>query len=325
LQAVREARELRRRIDCGEDPLAERAKQATAAKDTLQAISEEFFKRDGASLRTKDDRERALERLVYPALGSKNISAIKRSDVVWLLDKIEDDHGPVMADRTLAYIRKVMNWHASRSDDFRSPLVRGMARTKPKERARERTLSDDELRAVWKAGMGPYGALVKFVLLSAARRTEAAGMSWDELAGAVWTLPASRNKTKLGLLRPLPEQALAVLPARNGRFVFTTDAETPISGFSKFKAVLDKASGVTGWTLHDCRRTSRTLMSRASVSADIAERCLGHVIGGVRGIYDMYEYMPEKQRAYDALASLVDRIVNPPADNVKELRRVTAG
>jgi integrase len=101
--------------------------------------------------------------------------------------------------------------------------------------------------------------------------------------------------------------------------LFTTDGERPFSGYSKAKAKFDADCGVTGWTLHDLRRTARSLMSRASVSADVAERCLGHVISGVRGTYDRHAYFDEKKRAFEALAALIDRIVNPPADNVVSL------
>jgi len=65
-----------------------------------------------------------------------------RSEIVKLLDKIEDEHGAGMADNTLAHVRKIMNWHATRTDNFRSPIVRGMARTKPGERKRDRILDD---------------------------------------------------------------------------------------------------------------------------------------------------------------------------------------
>ena len=72
------------------------------------------------------------------------------------------------------------------------------------------------------------------------------------------------------------------LPSVNGSdLVFTHDGKRPVGGFSKFKARLDRDSGVTGWRLHDLRRTARSLMSRAGVPADHAERCLGHVIGNV--------------------------------------------
>jgi integrase len=289
--------------------------------ETFRAICEEYLRR--AKVRTKADRQRTLERLVYPSLGARPIGEIRRSEIIRLLDGIEDQNGPVMADRTLALVRKIMNWHATRSDDFRTPIVPGMARVRPAERARERTLSDDEIRGVWANGDGVFGSFVRFLLLSAARRNEASDMTWAELDGADWTLPAARNKTKLDLVRPLSRAAMAIIEAipKRGSFVFTTDGATPISGFSKFKAAFDKASGTSGWTLHDCRRTARSLMSRAGVPSDHAERCLGHVIGGVRGVYDRHEYHREKAQAFEALAAQIERIVNPQPNVVGITKR----
>jgi integrase len=326
LKAVREGRTLRQRVDRGEDPLDERREIVAASADTLQAICGEYLRREGRRLRSAHWREVVLKRLVYPKLGDQPIGEIKRTDIVRLLDRIEDENGPTMADRTLAVVRKIMNWHASRSDEFRSPIVRGMARTRPQERARSRTLSDAELRTVWQAAKtpaGPFAAFAQFLLLTGARRAEAAEMTWNELDGADWALPAARNKTKVDLVRPLSKAALAVLPEKieGCDFVFTTDGRTPISGFSKFKRALDNASGISGWTLHDLRRTARSLMSRAGVSSDHAERCLGHVMPGVRGTYDRHEYHTEKQRAYEALAAEISRILNPARANVTPLRK----
>jgi integrase len=303
-------------VEAGKDP------RSLAKRDTFQAICEEYFRRDGKKLRSIALDESALRRLVYPAIGHRSIADIRRTDIVRLLDRIEDENGPVQADRTLAVIRKIMNWHASRSDDFRSPIVRGMARTKPKERARDRILTDDELRAVWRQAEanGVYGAFIRFVLLTAARRSEASEMAWSEIASGDWTLPAARNKTKVDLVRPLSKAALAVLPARQGDYVFTTDGKTPISGFSKFKRQFDKALPLPSWTIHDLRRSSRSLMSRAGIPTDHAERCLGHAIPGVRGVYDRHEYHAEKARAYEALASQIDRIIRPRA-NVVGIKR----
>ena len=223
LRAVREARDLRVRIDRGEDPLDGRRKQDAAPATTLKAIAEDYPSREcgmtrdadgnttfeGGKIRSGDQRLAAFERLVYPVLGDQQIGDIKRSDVVVLLDKIEDERGPQAAHQALAFLSKLFNWHASRSDDFRSPIVRGMARVKPRERARERTLTDDELRAVWKAAeasTAPFERMVRFILLTSARRTEAAAMAWSELNGD-WTLPAIRNKTKVDLLLPLSAEA----------------------------------------------------------------------------------------------------------------------
>jgi integrase len=116
-----------------------------------------------------------------------------------MLDEIEDANGPVAADRTLAYVRKAFNWYATRDDQFNVPVVRGMARIKPKERARTRVLSDDEIRAIWPelAKAGTFGALAKTLLLAAQRRDEVAHMSRKEIGSdGIWTIPAERYKSK---------------------------------------------------------------------------------------------------------------------------------
>jgi integrase len=329
--ARKQARSLLGEVAKDRDPLQARRTAISLAEDTFKSIAEAYFAREGKKLRTAADRRVTLERLVYPRIGFQSISAIRRSDIVRLLDRIEDENGPVMADRTLAYVRRVMNWHASRSDEFRSPIVRGMARTSGKERARSRILTDAELQTVWRAAedfKGPFGALVQFLLLTSARRSEASEMTWDEISeGGDWLLPAARNKVKVDLVRPLSgaaESVLAKLP-RIGRrgLVFTTDGERLLGGFSKFRDGLERTSGVTDWTLHDLRRTARSLMSRAGVPSDHAERCLGHVMAGVRGTYDRHEYLEEKRRAFEALAAQIERIVNP-VENVVPLRSAAA-
>jgi len=285
------ALEAKAEIEAGHDP-------RSMQQDTLKAICEEYLHRE-SGLRTTAWRRQQLERLVYPKLGDRPIGEIKRSEIVRLLDQIEDGSGPVMADHILAIIRRVMNWHASRSDEFRSPIVRGMRRSKAQPRSR--ILTDEELRKVWTAG--PF---VRFILLTGARRSEAQGMTWAEVNGSDWTLPAARNKTKVDLVRPLSKAALSMLKegsscAPNGGQVFVDGQNWR---FLKFKE-----ANLPDVTLHDLRRTARSLMSRAGVNSDVGERCLGHVIGGVRGVYDRHEYHREKQQAFEALAGLIDRIV----------------
>jgi integrase len=328
LEAARKrARALLGEVAHDRDPLAERRTEIARERDTFQAIAESYFARECKKLRTVADRKRVLKRLVYPRFGGQPIGDIRRSDIVRLLDHIEDENGAVMADRTLSYIGRIMNWHASRSDEFRSPIVRGMARTSTKERARARVLTDDELRAIWKASEaipGPFGALVKFLLLTAGRRSEASGMAWEEIKDGVWLLPAARNKVKQDLARPLSGAAQNVIGSleKLGRYVFTYDGTTPIANLSNPKARLDDGCGVKDWRLHDLRRTARSLLSRAGIAPDIAERCLGHVIPGVRGVYDRHEYHEEKKRAFEALAGQIARIVDPQ-NNVVSMRGVS--
>ena len=147
-------------------------------------------------------------------------------------------------------------------------------------------------------------------------------MRWAEITGDSWTLPAARNKTNVELVRPLSAAAMAILASlpHSGEFVFSRTGEAPLSGLSRFKIELDRASGTEGWVIHDLRRTSRSLMSRAGVASDHAERCLGHVIGSIRGVYDRHSYQAEMLLAYEKLAALIGSIVDPQP-NVVSIRR----
>ena len=180
---------------------AQQAATVEAAKtNTLKMVATDYFKREGKKIRTMKEREFTFERLIFPRLGDRQIDQIQRSDIVKLLDHIEDNNGPVRADKTLAFLRKLFAWHATRNDTFRSPIVRGMARTKPHERARARVLSDAEIAAVLRAvdaQPGAFSSLVHFLLLTAARRNEAAHMTWGEVNGTGYgrfLRPAAKSK-----------------------------------------------------------------------------------------------------------------------------------
>jgi integrase len=325
------AAEAMKQLGKGVDPAA--AKQAVKAAameaqaNTVAAVCAAYLKREGAKLRTSAQRESIFRRLIYPAIGDKPIDSIRRSDIFAMLDKIADRNGARMSDVTLSTLRRVLNWHALRDDNFFNPIVPGMNRQQAKDHRRERILSDDEIRAVWAATADgqPFSALVRFALLTSARRNEIAGMKWDEVDdGGVWTLPAARSKTKTEIIRPLSKAALAVLdglPRIDGcPFVFTSNGLTPLASFSDPKAALDARSQVVGWRLHDLRRTARSLLSRCKdVSVDHAERVLGHSLGDIRGRYDKHDYVEEMRFAVEALAALVERIVNPPEGEIADM------
>jgi integrase len=313
-----------------------RAERRTIEATTFRTVAERHMalvagmRRDGdkvtfgGNIRTAARRLRDLERAIFPTLGHRPVVEIRRSEVVELLDKIELESGPVAADRALALIRRILNWHATRADNFAPPVIKGMARTSTKERARSRILNDDEIRKIWNSKeSGAFPAVLRFLLLTGARRAEAARMTWQEIDGDTWNLPGSRNKTKVDLTRPLSSTALSVLESQRRDddcpFVFSKGRKA-ISTFSRDKAEFDEASGLSNWRIHDLRRTTRSLLSRAGIDADIGERCLGHALPGVRGTYDRHSYLPEMTRAYDALAALIERIAKPPKGNVTPLR-----
>jgi len=327
LKAVREARELRQRIDRGENPLSDR--EPTIETTNVGAVLDDFIARYARNprqplrQRTGDDYESMFRRLVKPRIGRLGIYEIRRSHLIQMLDEIEEVNGPVAADRALACTRKAFNWFATRDDQFNVPVVRGMARIRPKQRARSRVLSDDEIRTIWPLlnTAGTFGAMVKVLLLTAQRRDEVAGMVRSEIGSdGTWTIPAERYKTGVANFVPLSKAALDIIaaqPVNDSNYVFASRAGTPFSGFSKSKAALDRAvsaaaaTPILNWTLHDLRRTAKTLMVRAGVRPDISERVLGHVIAGVEGVYDRHVYEHEKREALTRLADLIEQILHP--------------
>lgn len=321
-EARKRARTVLDQITRGVDPKKfEKAKREEARqrdRNNFEAIAKTFVAKHVSKNRKAQEVERIVERYLVPTFGDRQIADIKRREIADLLDDIEKGQfrdrkgrmlgGPVMADHVLATLRKLMNWYAARDDDFISPIVRGMARTKPSERARDRVLTDDEIRALWTAleaeddsrgdegtGSGPFTGLVRMLLLTAQRREEVAQMRRPEISGdGLWTIPAERYKTKRPNTVPLSAAARMVIetqPRVDGSdLVFSTNGKTPFSGFGKAKRRLDgamleglrkMAAGWEGhaatvvllpWRLHDLRRTAKTLMIRAGVRPDISER-----------------------------------------------------
>jgi len=324
----------------GHDPAADKHQNRQEAREaatlTFERVAGDYMQRQGSKLRSAHNLDRMLRRQAFPAIGHVPIAELKKSQIIQLLDEIEDDSGPVAADRLLALIRRILNWYAEREDDYRPPLLRLKPRKSQAEGARDRVLDDRELAAVWKVASewdDPFAKLVRFLLLTAARRNEAALMAWSEIDDGVWTLPAARNKVAArsakvkDLVRPLSKAAIEAMPKIDGcKYVFTYDGRRGMTGFSKPKRRFDErvakvlGEPIQNWTLHDLRRTARSLMSRAGVLPHHAERCLGHVIGGVEGIYDRHKYEPEMLAAYEKLATMIETIVNPPTDNVVFLK-----
>ncbi|MGO9683083.1 MAG: tyrosine-type recombinase/integrase [Beijerinckiaceae bacterium] len=345
LKAVREARNLRQRVDRGENPLEDRAQppETKTVSSVLDDFVTRYVRNKDRPLRSADHIESAFDRLVKPRIGKLGVYDVRRSHVAEMLDRVEDEVGPVMADRTRAYLRKALSWYAERDDQFNltAVFVRVEPRANPKERARTRVLSDEEIRAIWPAlgQSGTFGAFVKMLLLSAQRRDEVAHMSHKEIGvDGIWTIPAERYKTKRPNHVPLSKAALGVIEAQpkidDSDYIFASRAGTPFSGFGKSKAKLDKAvlaamktrakkgakvEPLPNWTLHDLRRTAKTLMVRAGVRPDISERVLGHVIAGVEGTYDRHSYADEKRDALEKLAAMIERILNPLPSNIETL------
>jgi integrase len=168
---------------------------------------------------------------------------------------------------------------------------------------------------------------VRLCLLTAQRSRKVSAMRWADLSGDEWTVPQEPRQKSTGGALLLPKVALDIIRGRprigDNPHVFAGRGNDPFCGFGvskqRFNAHLPPST--PRWTVHDARRTARSLMSRAGVSSDHAERVMGHVIGGVEGVYDRHSYRAEKADALARLAALIDAIVHPRANVMPLVKR----
>jgi integrase len=176
-----------------------------------------------------------------------------------------------------------------------------------REKSRDRVLEDAELARVIRAARqigGPYAGVVELLALTGQRREEVAGLTWDELdfTGQTWTLPAFRTKNGRSHIVHLSKEAIAVLMRmpRLGSFVFSLSGTKPFQSFSAAKREIDKLSQITGWRLHDLRRTCVSGMARLGIAPHVADKVLNHqtgTISGVAAVYQRHEFLAERKDA----------------------------
>ena len=299
--------------------------------ETCGAVVDNWRKRhvEANGLRSAREINRLLDTHVLPIWKDREFTSIRRSDVAALLDHVEDHHSARQADYVLNIVRSIMNWFATRHDNYNPPIVRGMKRQRTATRAR--VLDDNELTAVWRAAEsqgGAFATILRMCLLTAQRSRKVAAMKWTDLEGGVWTVSKEPREKDTGGALALPETALAIIEAQprfaSSSYVFPARGRSgPFCGFFGGKTAFDAKlpDDMKSWTIHDLRRTARSLMARAGVPSENAERVMGHAIAGVEGIYDRHAYFDEKADALNRLAELIDSIVHPRSAVVLPMKR----
>jgi integrase len=301
-----------KRVSSGENPAGHRP----VAADTFAAIFEDWLKRDQASNRSVGEVRRAIEVDVMPAWRDRLIGTIARRDVIERIDAVADRGAVIAARRLHAYLHRLFRWCVGRGILEVNPMA-DLPRPGAETR-RDRVLSDAELAAVWKGTekLGwPFGPVVKLLILTGARRSEIGRLRWSEIEGDAIKLAGERTKNREEHIIPLAQPAVEIieaLPHIDGGYVFSTTGKTPVSGWSKVKEALDKATGpLPDWRLHDLRRSCATGLQRLGIGLQVIESVLGHVGGsrsGVIGTYQRHAFGPEKRQALDAWAREVERI-----------------
>ena len=340
LKTARElAREAVRKVSGGADPCTEKKAAKAAALvptglDLIETVTSRFVAQHAKRKlkpATASEIERLLEKEVVAPWRGRRLSQIGRADIHDLLDGIVARGSPVTANRTLAWLRRMCSWTVERGLIEVSPCA-GI-RAPAAETSRDRVLSDDELKAVWRAADAletPYNAFVKLLILTGARRSEVAEMMWSEIdtASRVWTLPAARAKNATEYQIPLSDSAVEILRAlpriADSDLVFTLSGRVPIRGFHNVKTRVDALMPAgPSWTLHDLRRTFASGCARLGIAIHVVEAALNHRSGSIRGIaaiYNRYSYDVEKCAAMAAWARHVEQIVTGETGNIVQLR-----
>ena len=338
-QARKLARDALALVGQGKDPrkvaAAAEAAETVRKADTVAAVAEQFIAKHVAQRRWRE-WERILRRDVIPEWSDRPIAEITRRDVIELLDMIAE-RAPVQANRTLTVLTAFFGWALDRDIIQADPTAR--VRKPTKETPRERVLTDLELQAFWRGcdRLGwPYGPLLQLLALTAQRRGEIGDLTWSEIDvdERLVEIAGAKYKTGRPHLFPLSPAALAIIARlpRIGDLVFTGNGKVPVDGFAKAKTALDSLmleelrrvapeATLQPWVIHDLRRTARTNFSKLGIPGDIGERVLGHVVGGVRGIYDRHSFLPQMRDALDRWAAHLEGIVNPRPDKVVKLGR----
>lgn len=335
----------------GIEPKVEEARQRAAAQrsqaNTFAAVAEEFLTRHAATLSHADKARRIIEAEFVKRWAVRPIADILPEECAAAIKAIKARGAPAQAHSAHEWLRGLFRW-AIGTNEF-GVTTSPIATLRPtdligRKVIRNKVLTDDELRAIWQACSGPvgteglkearrrdqareqdqpiaypYGPVFKLLILTGQREREVAEMTWSEvdLDRALWTIPASRMKGGRAHQVPLAPDALALLQSLPrftvGDHVFTTtDGAKAVNGFSKAKGRADKLSGVTGWVIHDLRRTVRTHLSALPVQDLVRELVIAHARPELHKVYDLHSYQEEKGECLRLWEARLRGIITPP-------------
>jgi integrase len=311
--------------------LAERTLGKIRPQSITFTAAKELFLAEKKKTRRARTHHNLKQRIDLHFKFSGQLSDFTHHELVRKLGKIKSNSEH---DHALSAAKTFFTWCQNRRYIDDNPC-RGLSAHGSASRAR--ILTDNELKLIWQAceqaaGVrvaapvtdhgkrtsatahipASYRTIVKLLILTGQRKNEIASLqtSWINEKEKTITLPP--NITKNGREHTLPIGAYCAeilsktqksTQATNGHiFSSRTNTGRHFNGWSKAKAALDEASGVTGWTLHDLRRTYRTIHARIGTPPHIAERLVNHISSrsAMEEVYDRHTYLAEMQNAVEA-------------------------
>ncbi|OPL15809.1 MAG: integrase [delta proteobacterium MLS_D] len=305
-----------RDVDRGVDPGAKAQERKTKRREeyTFADMIEEYWTEELSKTPTGKERLRLVAKDALPRWKKRKISDITRRDGVLLIRGVRE-RAPVAANRLLGVLVRAFNFACEEGLLTTNPLV-GMRRFE--ESARSRVLNDEEIKLLWKGlDLGNEDIDIfhvvklaaKAILLTGQRPGEVASMSWDHVEGDWWVIPADQRKNReenrvpiMPLFREVIETARAY---SSTSYVFASprNDSLPLTRAAISAAIrrhFQEMGVEEQFTPHDLRRTFRTRLAELGVTDIVAERCLGHKLGGILAVYNRHDYFAEKRQAFEA-------------------------
>lgn len=326
--AKKNAAMLEAKVKLGEDPQLAKQTARQEAENAFGALALQYLAARKPELRhiSYRDNERYLLNYSKP-LHRVPVASISQRSVANLLNSVANSSGPVASNRLRSALSAFFGWVMR--EGVRMPEGNPAANTnKCQERARERVLTDDELKKIWSAcANDDFGHVVKLLILTGQRRGEIGALRWNEVHDTQIVLSAERTKNKRTHTIPLSDSVLSILAQieRGNRTSVFGRFNRGYQNFTLAKRDLDSRAKVEGWTLHDLRRTAVTGMAGIGIQPHIIEAVVNHVSGhkaGIAGIYNRATYDREKREALNLWAEHVMALVEGRKSAVVSMRRL---
>jgi integrase len=319
----------------GRDPATEkRESRRRMTADRVDDLIELFIAEHVSKTRKAKEISSILRREVVSRWGTRSVREISKRNVIELASEIAQRGTPIAANKLLKVVKTFLNWCVGRAVIDASPAD-GVP-FPGKEVARDRVLTDNELALVIKAARKmarPYSSIVELLALTGQRREEVAQVIWTEIdrGRQTWTLPGSRTKNGKPHIVHLSEPCIELIDRapRLGDYVFSISGTKPFQDFTNAKRALDELSGVTGWRIHDLRRTCVSGMARLGVPPHIADKILNHqsgTISGVAAVYQRHDFLAERKVALARWGQHIEMLIGKrrPAGKLRAVGKPAA-
>ncbi|RZF88117.1 site-specific integrase [Pseudoalteromonas sp. CO325X] len=322
------ASEIKREVSNGIDPIAEKKRNKTPEFNTVDDLAEDWLKECAKRLKHPNIPRRVYTKDIAPTIGELGIDQVNPRDIRAIINNIAESNRPTIANDCLMYCKQLFR-HAIKLDLRTSNPAEAFTVSDAGgvEKSRSRALSLEELSQVFKCFRENHNQFtrenylaVALLLCLGVRKGELVASKWEEFdfEAALWHIPQERSKTGRGISVPLAPTVIEWLKelqirAYGSEFVFPNRRASKRFGHispDTINAAIQKLfkqekMPVAHFTVHDLRRTCRSLLAESGIAGHVAERCLNHKLKGVEGIYDRYDYLDERR---EALSVLVEQL-----------------